>query len=87
MSCTVAVVMPSAQGNITPDERTVSAYELPPVTRFLGVEHECICNVDGYFHFTLSFVDENGWWDNFRATLTDAKRPRVGVRFLGKSHG
>ncbi len=71
MSYTVAVVMPSALGDITLDEQTVSTSELPPVTSFLGIEHECTCNVDGYFHFTMSLVDENGWWDNFRATLTD----------------
>lgn len=71
MRYTVAVVMPSALGDITLDERTVSTSLLPPVTRFLGIEHECTCNVDGYFHYTMSFRDENGWWSHFRATLTD----------------
>lgn len=72
MRYTVAVVMPSALGDITLDERAVSTNELPPVTRFLGIEHECTCNVDGHFRFTMSFQDENGWWSHFRATLTDA---------------
>lgn len=72
MRYTVAVVMPSALGDITLDERAVSTKELPPVTSFLGIEHECTCDVDGYFHFTMSFQDENGWWSRFRATLTDA---------------
>lgn len=72
MRYTVAVVMPSALGDITLDERAVSTKELPPVTSFLGIEHECTCDVDGYFHFTMSFQDENGWWSRFHATLTDA---------------
>ncbi len=71
MRYTVAVVMPSALGDVTLDEQTVTTSRLPPVTRFLGIEHECTCNVDGYFHFTMSFLDENGWWTHFRATLTD----------------
>ncbi len=72
MRYTVAVVMPSALGDITLDERPVATSASPPVTRWLGIQHECTCNVDGYFHFTLSFRDDNGWWSHFRATLTDA---------------
>lgn len=72
MRYTVAVVMPSALGDITLDRRPVSTGVSPPVTEWLGIEHECTCNVDGYFHFTMLFLDGNGWWSGFRATLTDA---------------
>lgn len=49
---------------LTPEEASVTAMN--------SVTHECTCNVDGYFHFTMDFVDENGWWSQFEATLKDA---------------
>ncbi len=42
------------------------------VTVLRAVEHECRCAVDGTSHFRLDFIDENGYWSDFRATLTDA---------------
>lgn len=43
-----------------------------PVTEFRKVEHGCTCAVDGMFRFKMDFIDENGWWSDFSATLTDA---------------
>ncbi len=40
-------------------------------TALRGIETECRCAVDGTFHFTLDFIDENGYWSDFKATLTD----------------
>lgn len=41
-------------------------------TELSGVEHECFCAVDGTFHFRLlGLKDENNYWSNYRATLTD----------------
>lgn len=42
-----------------------------PVTQFNSVSRACACSVDGTFHFTMNFIDENGWWTDFKATLTD----------------
>lgn len=53
-------------------ERTVRTEAEAPVTQLLSVSHECTCNVDGLFHFTMEFVDEGRRWSDFSATLTDA---------------
>lgn len=42
------------------------------VTQLTSVEHECKCAVDGTFHFQIFFTDQNGYWSEFKATLTDA---------------
>lgn len=87
MRYTVAVVKPSALGEMTVDQRTVETSATPPVTEWLGIEHECTCNVDGYFHFTMDFRDENNWWSDFRATLTDAEGHVSECVFTGDLHG
>ena len=53
-------------------ERMVRTEAEAPVTQLLSVSHECTCNVDGLFHFTMEFVDEGRRWSDFSATLTDA---------------
>lgn len=42
-----------------------------PVTEWRGVEHECKCYLDGYFYFRMDFLDENNYYSDFEATLTD----------------
>lgn len=70
---TVAVVCKAAFGERTLSERRVVTSALPAVTEWRGISHECTCNVDGYFHFKMDFVDKNNYWSDFTATLTDAK--------------
>lgn len=42
-------------------------------TELSGVEYECRCALDGMFHFRLlGFLDENGYWSDFYASLEDA---------------
>lgn len=40
-------------------------------TEFYSVSYACACDTDGTFHFTMDFIDENNWWTDFSATLTD----------------
>ncbi len=87
MRYTVAVVRPSALGDLTVDERAVETSLTPPVTQWLGIEHECTCNVDGYFHFTMDFRDENDRWSDFRATLTDTEGHVSECVFTDDLHG
>jgi len=47
--------------------------ENAPQTKLISVDRACACSVDGTFHFTIDFVDENGWWSDFEATLTDTE--------------
>ena len=42
------------------------------VTELTDIVHECRCAIDGTFHFQIFFRDENGYWSEFKATLTDA---------------
>lgn len=52
------------------DIRTLKAEEVKH-TILYSVEHVCKCNIDGCFYFKMDFVDENNYWSNFEATLTD----------------
>ncbi len=73
MEYTLAVVGEGAFGETTLTEMTVSTNALPePVSEIYGVEHKCTCSVDGYFHFTIDFIDEAGVFSDFSASLTDA---------------
>lgn len=75
MEYTVAVVGNFGFGEKNIDERkirTLRSDEMP-VTAFRSITHECTCDVDGFFHFALDFIDENGFWSDFGATLTDSK--------------
>lgn len=40
-------------------------------TELFTIDSRCRCAVDGTFHFRVDFVDENGYWTDFHATLTD----------------
>lgn len=71
----VAVVCNSGFGNRTIAEKSVRTGKdapAPLVTELLSVEHQCTCDKDGYFHFTLNFTDGNGYWSDFTAKLTDS---------------
>ncbi len=73
---TLAVVQEGAFGDKTLIEKVVYTSKVPtyvPKTEWYGVSHECTCNVDGRFHFTMEFVDELGYYSDFKATLTDAQ--------------
>lgn len=72
MKYTVAVVYDGTFGEKTVIETSIRTDKYAaPVTELYSVEHVCTCNVDGYFHFTLDFSDENGYWSEFAASLTD----------------
>lgn len=74
MQYTVAVVYQSAAGERTVAEdvvRTEKYAVAEPLSAFYSIKHGCTCNVDGYFHFTLDFTDENGYWTDFAASLKD----------------
>lgn len=86
MTYTLKVVGKNGVLSLSMAEQSVRTDKDPPVTEFLSVTHECTCNVDGLFHFTMDFVDENAWWSQFEATLTDV-RGNVGVcSFLEDVH-
>lgn len=42
------------------------------VTKWTTVDYKCNCSNDGTFQFIMSYQDENGWWSDFEATLTDS---------------
>lgn len=93
MKYTVAVVYQSAVGEMTvvkdsvrTEEKRAAAAPVP-VSAFYSVSHECTCNVDGYFHFTLDFIDENGYWSDFKATLEDAYGTVSTCNFTEDLHG
>lgn len=70
----------------TREVRTLSPDEVP-VTALSAVEHECTCDVDGLFHFVMEFTDENGWWSQFEATLTDVDGNTAQCVFTDDVHG
>lgn len=71
MSYSLKVVGKSGVISLDMAQKSVTTDTVAPVTKLYSVESECTCNVDGYFHFTMHFMDENGWWSDFEATLTD----------------
>lgn len=74
MEYTLTVYKKSGLGGKTKlEEQTISTSPTSPakVTKLNGVETECKCAVDGYFYFSMDLVDENGYYSNFRAVLTD----------------
>lgn len=82
------------QGNFGFGAQTLSETEVktdklrpPLVTEWRGITHECTCNIDGYFRFTMDFIDENGIWSDFEATLTDEYGNAAACRFTADVHG
>lgn len=71
MRYTVAVEASGLGGTLAEERVTTLSAEEAPVTALYAVSHECTCNVDGCFHFTMDFVDGRGIWSDFSATLTD----------------
>ncbi len=68
----LAVVQEGAFGTKTTlAQKTIYTQKIP-ITEFYGVAHQCTCENDGYFHFTMNFVDENYYYYDFVATLTDS---------------
>lgn len=89
MKYTIAVVTHGAFGEQSVSEKTVyTQKELPPkVTEWRGVTHECTCDVDGYFHFTMDFVDELEIWTVFYAVLIDEYGNIAECEFTSDLHG
>lgn len=72
MKYTVAIVYQSGLGEKSVIEQMVRTDKYAArKTELYAVEHECKCNVDGYFHFRLDFIDENARWTQFAAFLED----------------
>ncbi len=67
-------------------EETVRTQTEAPKTQLFGVTHECTCNVDGLFHFTVDYIDEAGRWSDFEASLTDARGNRSSCAFTQDAH-
>lgn len=69
---TVAVVGETAFGEKTVASTKVRTTEAPdPVTEWRGVDYECLCGYDGYFHFRMDFTDGRGEYSGFEASVTD----------------
>jgi len=43
------------------------------VTEFRSVTSECWCSKDRTFHFQMDFIDENNYFSEFQASLTDSE--------------
>ncbi len=70
---TVAVVGETSFGEKTVASTKVRTTKTPdPVTEWRGVDYQCLCGYDGYFHFTMDFTDENGYFTDFEASVTDS---------------
>lgn len=89
MSYTVALVIDGSFGEQKLSQQVVytKAEQPPLVTEWRGITHECTCNVDGFFHFTMDFVDENYYWTVFTATLEDAYGNVASCEFTSDLHG
>ena len=71
---TVAVVGNFGFGEKTLAERKIRTAAYPahvPVTQWYGMEWQCRCAKDGNFWFRMDFLDEQGLWTEFEATLAD----------------
>lgn len=70
---TLAIVGNFGFGEKTIAKQTVKTADAPtPVTEWRdNVELKCRCIIDGYFYFRMDFIDENGYFTDFEATLTD----------------
>lgn len=75
---TVAVVSEQFYGERVLAQTTVRTLTQPPppvhvpVSEFRSLTSKCMCGIDGYFHFTMDFIDEKGCYSDFAASLTDA---------------
>lgn len=68
---TIAVQTSSLLGNKTITKQTVSTMKTEdmPKSEFYSVDYEV--RYDGYFYFTMNYIDDKGIWFGFTATLTD----------------
>lgn len=68
---TIAVQTSSLLGNKTIAKQKLSTMKTEdmPKTEFYSVDYES--KMDGYFYFTMNYIDENGYWFEYAATLTD----------------
>ena len=63
------VVVKSGGSTVTSRSVTMATKR---TTELRSVNSQCKCAIDGMFHFRVDFIDENGYWSDFHATLTDA---------------
>lgn len=89
MKYTVAVVTHGAFGEQAVSEKTIYTQKMlpPKITEWRGITYECTCDVDGYFHFTMDFVDELGIWKVFYAALIDEYGNGAQCEFTEDLHG
>ena len=72
MRYTVAVENTSGMGGtVARDSIVTLSPDKVPVTALYSVSHECTCNIDGCFHFTMELEDGRGIWSEYAASLTD----------------
>lgn len=48
-----------------------------PKTSFSSVDWKCECSNDGYFYYTLKYVDENNYYSNFKYEFISKKTGQV----------
>ena len=56
------------------------------VSKFDSVEGECRCSIDGYYHFTMNFVDDKGLFTDFEAYIEDDFKNRSTCTFTNNLH-
>lgn len=75
-SYTISVVVPTTLSTSTITSTKVKTKDVEPekelVTKLISVTSECKCNYDGCFHFKMDLIDENNYYSDFKATLTDS---------------
>ncbi len=74
MSYTIQVVMPGVLGSdkvlAYQSINTLSTADYK-TARFVDIKTECKCHVDGYFYFTMNFIDNVNSYSDFEAYLED----------------
>lgn len=80
MEYIMQIVMPGSFGS----EKVIASMNVKTLSeedyrtaRFNAVDAECRCNVDGYFHFTMDFVDNLNVFKNFKAYIEDEEGNQI----------
>lgn len=89
MEYSLQIVMPGSFGS----EKVLAEMKVKTLSeedyktaRFNGVMAECKCNEDGFFHFTMDYVDNLFAFQNFVAYLEDENQNRIYCDFNGDLH-
>lgn len=62
-------------------EKLKTSKYIERTTKFNSVTYECKCSIDGYFYFSMDLIDENNFFSNYKATLTDSYGNTSSVEF------